>query len=659
MIWLAARGILPAVEPTWEYAVQVGAAVQESPPQITLNWVQDNISAPGSYTISRKALNDTVWGPGVELPGTATSFTDTDVSIGAAYEYQVYKVTANYVGYGYIYAGIDAPLAEHRGTVLLIVDNTYASDLASDLSLLQQDLVGDGWTVVRQDVGRNDSVSSVRAFIQAQYNADPANVNTVFLFGHVPVPYSGDIGPDEDAGHIGAWSADVYYGNMTGTWTDDSVDDTSATSLRNQNVPGDGKFDQSAIPGPVELMVGRVDLANMPGQMTWNGPATFPSEVDLLRQYLAKDHAFRQGWMNLPRRGLIADFFGNAGGEAYSASGWRNFAPFFGPQNIEFLPNQGTWLNTLSGNAFLCAYGCGPGQFSGISGLGTSTAYYVATTTDLVEADPQAAFFMVFGSWLGDWDSQDDFMRAVLATPTYGLACCWSGAPHWFCQHFVLGEPLGFSARLTQNNGPEGLYQTQVMTYAGLVHIALMGDPTLRMHPVGPPSNLTATTNSGVVQLSWTASSDNILGYHIYRATDPGGPYTRLSGSLLTGTTFTDSSAASATYTYMVRAVKLEATPSGTYFNPSQGAFTTLTTQTTTSRIGIHVNSVAVSPGGIVLTWTSSPGANYRVESVDDLASTNWTDFNTNITADGELLSWTDAATPAAQQRFYRVFQVP
>src|SRR5207302_6996296 len=50
------------------------------------------------------------------------------------------------------------------------------------------------------------------------------------------------------------------------------------------------------------------------------------------------------------------------------------------------------------------------------------------------------------------------------------------------------------------------------------------------------------------------------------------GPFTRLTGSLLTAATFVDASAPSGA-TYMVRAVKLENTPSGSYYNASQGIF--------------------------------------------------------------------------------------
>src|SRR5205814_10730318 len=68
-------------------------------------------------------------------------------------------------------------------------------------------------------------------------------------------------------------------------------------------------------------------------------------------------------------------------------------------------------------------------------------------------------------------------------------------------------------------------------------------------------------------------SPDSVLGYHVYRAGTAAGLFTRLTSSLVGETSFTDTGVASGTYTYMVRAVKLESTTSGTYFNSSQGVF--------------------------------------------------------------------------------------
>src|SRR5437660_9834444 len=169
-----------AVENTWDYAVLVSAAVQTSPPQITLRWPQDTVAVPDSYTVYRKSMSAASWGTGTVLPGAVTGFTDNNVTVGASYEYQIFKTNAAYhsSGYGYLYAGLNAPMVENRGKVVLIVDNTFAADLANELRRLQQDLVGDGWTVLRHDVGRNDSVVHVQNLIQADYddNTDAATV---------------------------------------------------------------------------------------------------------------------------------------------------------------------------------------------------------------------------------------------------------------------------------------------------------------------------------------------------------------------------------------------------------------------------------------------------------------------------------------------------
>jgi hypothetical protein len=136
----------------------------------------------------------------------------------------------------------------------------------------------------------------------------------------------------------------------------------------------------------------------------------------------------------------------------------------------------------------------------------------------------------------------------------------------------ALGAPIGFCARLTQNNGEGGLYRNQVNNGAGQIHIALMGDPTLRMHIVAPPARLEFATNGPSACLKWQPSADSVLGYHVYSSAFPGGPYRRLTSSLLSGTTFNCPTSPLA-LNYMVRAVRLETSASGTYYNLSQGAF--------------------------------------------------------------------------------------
>ena len=151
-----------ASETTVDYSVQASASVQSEPARIILHWPQDSCATPQTYTIYRKAPDAGSWGKGVTVAGTSTEYVDANVQPGTVYEYQIVKAAAKYTGYGYLCAGIKIPLTENRGRLLLIVDNSQAKPLASELARLQQDLTGDGWQVTRLDVSRSESVTAVK-----------------------------------------------------------------------------------------------------------------------------------------------------------------------------------------------------------------------------------------------------------------------------------------------------------------------------------------------------------------------------------------------------------------------------------------------------------------------------------------------------------------
>jgi len=572
---------------TTDYVVQVTASVSAAPPSITLLWPEGSAL---SYVVSRKFRDSTNWSAGVNLEGTAAGYTDTNVSVGIPYEYEVKGGTLDRSAFGYIYAGIEVPAIENRGKIILLVDATHASDLSSELERLAMDLVGDGWRVIRHTVSRSSSVTEIKALIIADYLADPENVKSVFLIGHVPVPYSGVIAPDgHSPDHYGAWPTDVFYADMNGVWTDTTANVTDVKQNRNQNIPGDGKFDQKKTDS-VELEIGRLDLSNL--------PAFTLSETELIRRYLDKDHTFRHKITVVERRALIADNFGSFYGEAFAASGWRNFSPLVGKQNIISV-ESGEFLTAFSGHSYLLAYGCGPGTYTSVAGIGT--------TRDVASSNIQAVFTMLFGSYFGDWDSEDNIMRSLIAASGTSLTSSWAGRPHWFYHHMALGEPVGFSALVTQNN--KELYKKQNFGTAG-VHIALMGDPSLRLHPVSPPENFEVKgLNAGIgvsmfAVLEWSPSKEAVLGYNIYRASSLKGSFDRLNKAIVIGTNFVDATVSAGLYVYQVRALKLEVSPSGSYYNLSQGVFASIdvTQKGVVPLIEIQIQKAPPAPKNLVLT---------------------------------------------------------
>lgn len=534
-----------------DLAVQINASVQSNPAQIVLSWPTTTTTT--QYTVFRKLKNDLFWGvPLSTLPGSATQYTDNTVAVGTNYEYRILRTASGFSGNGYINAGIEIPETAWRGKLILMVDSQFIGSLANELTRLVKDIEGDGWQVIRHDVLRTGSVTHVKDLIVSDYYADSIPVKAVFLVGHVPVPYSGNINPDGHGDHLGAWPADAYYADVDGTWTDNLVTSTTLSPPRTQNVPGDGKFDQNLVPTDLELQVGRVDFYDM--------PAFSLSETQLLKNYLDKDHDYRKKNFSTSKQAVIDDNFGYFSGEAFAASGFKNFGPLVGNANV----SAADYFTSMSSGAYQWSFGCGGGTYVSAGGVGS--------TTNFAGSNLNGVFTLLFGSYFGDWDSQNNFLKAPLAQGKI-LTSVWSGRPHYQFHHMALGENIGYSVLLTQNN-PGGLYFASPTGISGRwVHNALMGDPTLRNDVVAPVANVVANKAGRHCHITWTASPESgLTGYNIYRKTDTSEIYTKINNSPVSGTTYTDLCLYHVgVYTYMVRALKLEQTPSGSYYNLSEG----------------------------------------------------------------------------------------
>ena len=318
-------------------------------------------------------------------------------------------------------------------------------------------------------------------------------------------PFVGNQAPDGHGDHVGAWPADGYYGDMNGTWTDTSVNNTTASRAQNDNIPGDGKFDQVSFPSLVELQVGRVDLHTLN-----RSPSSTASETARLRRYLRKAHDFRHklgAYAAIPRRTLIRDGFGHAfTSEPFAVTAWAGAFAAVGQAPIDEAPS-GQWFSPTyaGGQDYLWGHGCGGGSYEYASSLGVSM--------DFGHQPSRVVFTSVFGSYHGDWDADNALMRSVIAGnatgDSLGLTCFWAGRPNWFPHHPGMGETMGYMTRVSMNGGLTGggSYVPGGSFYRG-VHIGLMGDPALRMHAVEPPRRLAGTSSAGQVNLSWAASTE-------------------------------------------------------------------------------------------------------------------------------------------------------
>lgn len=527
-----------------DYGVQLEAVVQTAPPKISLNWKK--IPSTTQYYIQRKTKAASLW---TTLATTVDTFyTDLSVVSDSAYEYKVINMGG--IAGGYLYAGINAPAIHNRGTLILVVDTLFRDSCAVEIKNLMNDLSADGWAIVRFNAKRNTPDSLIKKQIKQYYSSIP-DVKSVLIIGHIAVPYSGELNPDAHPDHLGAWPADMFYGEMNDVWTDAIVNNaTSASRTQNKNIPGDGKWDQTIPPSAIELQVSRIDFSNM--------PLFAKSEVTMMQNYLYKAHKYKMDSMYVSRKGLVDDNFGAFSGEAFAANAWRNFPQLIGRDNIK----AADFITTLNDSAYQWAFGCGGGSYSSCGGVGT--------TSDFTSKKQKGIFTILFGSYFGDWDSQNNFLRAPLCCSEPALTSCWAGRPNWFFHHMALGENIGYSSLISQNNS-RSIYIPEGYMF-GAIHVALMGDLSLRTEYIKPAKNIviTPTTKKGAL-ISWIASPDpSVVGYYVYRADSLYGKYTKLSG-LIPGTSFKDTVGKDGLKFYMVRPSKLQLTPSGTYYNLGLG----------------------------------------------------------------------------------------
>jgi len=102
----------------------------------------------------------------------------------------------------------------------------------------------------------------------------------------------------------------------------------------------------------VEIQTGRIDFYNL---NFFNYP-----EVELLRNYLNKNHAYRTGTIKPEYTGIIDDNF-LLYGEIFTLNGWINFSGILGSSNIK----EDEFMRPFNSSPVLWAYGCGAGYLSG------------------------------------------------------------------------------------------------------------------------------------------------------------------------------------------------------------------------------------------------------------------------------------------------------
>jgi len=253
-------------------------------------------------------------------------------------------------------------------------------------------------------------------------------------------------------------------------------------------------------------------------------------------------------------------------------------------------------------------------------------------------------------TWSGSFDN--------LSVPTYRVERCQGAGCSTFTQ---VGTPT--SPGFTDTGlSPSTSYTYRVRALDGVPNLSAYSatasattqaaaDP----QPPTAPTNLTATPASTTqINLSWTASTDNVAvtGYRVERCQGTGcSTYTQVGTP--TGTTFNDVGLTAATsYTYRVRAQ--DAVPNLSLYSGAASATTQGGTDTQAPTAPTNLSATAASNTQINLSWTASTDnvavTGYRVERCQGAGCSTFTQVGTPIGT-----TFNDTGLSASTSYTYRV----
>ena len=511
------------------------------------------------YPIARRTLGPTD-GPWevIDRDARTSFFTDPTARPGQTYGYRVLRNGRPPLE---ICVAHDAAPPADRGRALLLVDETLADRLTAGLRRHRADLIADGWEVVEHRVPRHvdadpqdfdcrrydaealprnrANLLAIRALIRREYEAHPGRPHVAVLIGHPTIPQSGWAAEDghvdckDPAGiHLGAWPADLFYGDLTGTWTDTGSFRTGCPDCpRSQctycilgNVPGDGRWDQNELPrepdgspGRIEVPLGRIDFARLSHFDSrfagLKGAPRDPREVEvaLIERYLDKVWRYRRGMLPFQD----------------GAIGYANvLAPLVDRNLVHIAPrltgprplSPAAWNSDLFQEGPPVRWGFQT-DYSHFGVLGMTGAakpghsHFAKNVAWKRPGDvPRVAFLFAFGSYLGQWYSGygEDFLRTCLAAEDSVVlaGAAYPFAP-WITDRVHAGAPVH---ALLSDSAERNASVNARLTF-------LLGDPCLLEHPLKAPSDfrarIAAPGPDPAIEFEWTASPEVAGGHRL------------------------------------------------------------------------------------------------------------------------------------------------
>ncbi len=498
----------------------------------------------------------------------SASLIDYGIEANKLYEYKVFaEYNDNFKKYltRSIVVSTGTRSKEASGLLAVVVDESILNSIQSNLNNLQKHWIADGWKVKIIPAPRNSNnqknqldnfkkIKAVKDQLKALYtNPDEPNnrLSSIFLVGHVPIPYSGRFNPD---GHFHrSWESDLFYGDLVDDemWTD-SQDDSG--KLSNPKKANDGVMDQETFPSAIEVPVGRIDFSNL--------TAFGRSEVVLLKEYLDKIARYKRGDLQFPDK--VAGF-SSFPHEGLNYANYLNMTRIGGPITGNNMQNIHELNFFKTKDKYLLGVQLGAGHYDTI-GNG-NPAHMLKSEQIAMDQDLfKVGFLVLDGSYFGNWNTKNNFLRSVLTVDNGGLASIWGRNAYMDLHLLNTGMPIGECVQQYVNS----LISDPSWKDSAKVYIQLMGDPTLSIINKPPVTNFSVEKKNDSAILSW----DKVENEPVYIEASKGGlhgDFEALTPIPITSDSFIPEEPLPDGTVFRIRRASLNISPSGIWTNLSHG----------------------------------------------------------------------------------------
>lgn len=367
----------------------------------------------------------------------------------------------------WLLAGMALYLPAHGAgpLVAVVVNDTLAPLIQDELNQYRQDLVAEGYsvTITAWTLAGSTPVQLKNYLISQQ----PHGLAGAMLVGDLPIALY--YHANDFYGAAVTFACDLYYMNLNSTWTDSN---------------SDGKFDTVSGDSRPQIWVSRVVASNLPAMGTVE---------DLVKNYFAKNHAYRTQAKTLPRRACAMIYTSPPHDNGWPLT-WANTLGL-AYTNYEAIGNPDFTSTTYRAKLaagyefmYLCAHS------SASRHAFENGSYY---NSSIPGDNPKIWFYNLYACSNCDYTYSNNMGSCYITTADYGLVACGSTKTGGMLSTHFYMAPLGDHKSFGEAFKDWWQYilsvtvsDSTISWYYGMV---LLGDGTLTISPQNALATATLT----------------------------------------------------------------------------------------------------------------------------------------------------------------------